>query len=261
MIDFRGLFQLPAVTFLHFGLNHSIHHRGQLSMYLRPMGAKVPAIYGESYDSAKAQGRRMKRLAADRGLRGGVQPARSRSRPRRPRRRRRRRRPPRRAPRTRQRRRQVARRAAPRSSSSSRRRARTFPPQTEKPVMDQAGLTFGPELLLVRTGQPVEFRNSDDTLHNVRVSHEETRTSAFNVAIPTGESYTYTFERDGFYRVGCDIHPAMAASVFAAVVAVHGGGGRATAASRSPTFRRARGRSPSTPTASACTRTSRSAAA
>lgn len=93
---------------------------------------------------------------------------------------------------------------------------RTFGPPDEKPVMDQAGLTFGPELLLVRTGYPVEFRNSDDTLHNVRVSHEETRASAFNVAIPTGESYTYTFERDGFYRVGCDIHPAMAASVFAA---------------------------------------------
>ena len=92
---------------------------------------------------------------------------------------------------------------------------RTFPPPDEKPVMDQAGLTFGPELLLVRTGFPVEFRNSDDTLHNVRVSHEETRASAFNVAIPTGESFTYTFERDGFYRVGCDIHPAMSASVFA----------------------------------------------
>jgi len=28
--------------------------RGQLSMYLRPMGAKVPSIYGESYDSAQA---------------------------------------------------------------------------------------------------------------------------------------------------------------------------------------------------------------
>jgi plastocyanin len=93
--------------------------------------------------------------------------------------------------------------------------ARTFAAPAEKPVMDQAGLMFGPELLLVRTGYPVEFRNSDDTLHNVRVSHEETRTSAFNVAIPTGEAYTYTFERDGFYRVGCDIHPAMAASVFA----------------------------------------------
>jgi plastocyanin len=94
--------------------------------------------------------------------------------------------------------------------------ARTFPPQPETPVMDQAGLTFGPELLLVRTGQPVEFRNSDDTLHNVHVTHEETKTPAFNVAIPTGSSYTHTFTLDGFYRVGCDIHPAMAASIFAA---------------------------------------------
>jgi len=55
MVDFRGLFQQPAVGFLQFVLSHSIHHRGQLSMYLRPMGAKVPAIYGESYDSALAK--------------------------------------------------------------------------------------------------------------------------------------------------------------------------------------------------------------
>jgi uncharacterized damage-inducible protein DinB len=54
-VDFRGLFQLPAVAFLDFSLHHVIHHRGQLTMYLRPMGAKVPAIYGESYDSAKAK--------------------------------------------------------------------------------------------------------------------------------------------------------------------------------------------------------------
>jgi uncharacterized damage-inducible protein DinB len=54
IVDFRGLFQLPAVVYLHTASIHSIHHRGQLSMYLRPMGAKVPAIYGESYDSAQA---------------------------------------------------------------------------------------------------------------------------------------------------------------------------------------------------------------
>jgi uncharacterized damage-inducible protein DinB len=53
-IDFRGIVTLPAVTFLMIGLKHSIHHRGQLSMYLRPMGAKVPSIYGDSYDSAQA---------------------------------------------------------------------------------------------------------------------------------------------------------------------------------------------------------------
>jgi len=55
MLDFRGLFQRPAVTFLMTGLHHTIHHRGQLSSYLRSMGAKVPAMYGESYDSAEAK--------------------------------------------------------------------------------------------------------------------------------------------------------------------------------------------------------------
>ena len=55
IIDFRGLFRMPAVSYLGFMLRHSIHHRGQLSAYLRPMGAKVPAIYGESYDSAEAK--------------------------------------------------------------------------------------------------------------------------------------------------------------------------------------------------------------
>jgi uncharacterized damage-inducible protein DinB len=55
IVDFRGMFQYPAVTYLQFALNHSIHHRGQLSVYLRPMGAKVPSIYGESYDDVQAR--------------------------------------------------------------------------------------------------------------------------------------------------------------------------------------------------------------
>ena len=55
MVDFRGLFQLPAVMYLGFVMQHTIHHRGQLSVYLRPMGAKVPSIYGESHDAAEAR--------------------------------------------------------------------------------------------------------------------------------------------------------------------------------------------------------------
>jgi uncharacterized damage-inducible protein DinB len=55
IVDFRGSFQLPAVMYLGFVLHHSVHHRGQLSMYLRPMGSKVPSIYGESYDAAEAR--------------------------------------------------------------------------------------------------------------------------------------------------------------------------------------------------------------
>jgi len=45
-----GVFELPAVMYLNFMLMHMAHHRGQLSSYLRPMGSKVPSIYGGSAD-------------------------------------------------------------------------------------------------------------------------------------------------------------------------------------------------------------------
>jgi uncharacterized damage-inducible protein DinB len=49
-VDFLGVYNFPAVVYLGFLNNHCIHHRGQLSSYLRPMGAKCPSIYGGSYD-------------------------------------------------------------------------------------------------------------------------------------------------------------------------------------------------------------------
>jgi plastocyanin len=88
-------------------------------------------------------------------------------------------------------------------------------PNAEQAVMDQVSLTFTPDLLFVRTGQPVEFRNSDDTLHNVHVGNSDTKEPSFNVAIPTGEKYSYTFAKGGFYHVGCDIHPGMSAEILA----------------------------------------------
>ena len=47
---FGGVLNLPSAIFLLFCNNHMVHHRGQLSTYLRPMGAKCPAIYGNSFD-------------------------------------------------------------------------------------------------------------------------------------------------------------------------------------------------------------------
>jgi plastocyanin len=90
---------------------------------------------------------------------------------------------------------------------------REFPAQADRPAMDQITQTFVPAILFVRTGQPTDFKNSDDVLHNVRVRNAETREGTFNVAIPTGQIYTHTFDRDGFYDIGCDIHPAMSAQV------------------------------------------------
>jgi uncharacterized damage-inducible protein DinB len=48
-IDFFGM-KLSGAQVLLFTLVHMVHHRGQLATYLRPMGGKVPSIYGGSYD-------------------------------------------------------------------------------------------------------------------------------------------------------------------------------------------------------------------
>jgi len=40
----------PMAEFLWNFMFDAIHHRGQLSAYLRPMGGKVPSIYGPSAD-------------------------------------------------------------------------------------------------------------------------------------------------------------------------------------------------------------------
>jgi uncharacterized damage-inducible protein DinB len=49
-IGFFGVMHLPNVMYLGFLTNHSVHHRGQLSTYLRAMNAHVPSIYGGSAD-------------------------------------------------------------------------------------------------------------------------------------------------------------------------------------------------------------------
>ena len=49
VIDFYGM-KNPGIVYLNFALVHGVHHRGQLCGYLRPMGGKVPSIYGGSAD-------------------------------------------------------------------------------------------------------------------------------------------------------------------------------------------------------------------
>jgi len=50
-VDLLGMMQAPAVNFLAMAVKHSVHHRAQLSTYLRPMGGAVPGIYGPSADT------------------------------------------------------------------------------------------------------------------------------------------------------------------------------------------------------------------
>lgn len=47
----QTVFSMPkAAVFRSFVLSHIIHHRGQLTVYLRLTGAKVPGMYGPSAD-------------------------------------------------------------------------------------------------------------------------------------------------------------------------------------------------------------------
>jgi uncharacterized damage-inducible protein DinB len=49
----QTLLTLPRVAVIRsFVMNHIIHHRGQLSVYLRMLGVPVPSIYGPSGDEA-----------------------------------------------------------------------------------------------------------------------------------------------------------------------------------------------------------------
>lgn len=80
-------------------------------------------------------------------------------------------------------------------------------------VMDQYGNAFQPKVLVVRVGQPVDFKNSEDILHNVHVVDIERGKTVFNVGTPLVGSYRHAFEKEGAYDVSCDIHPYMAAYI------------------------------------------------
>jgi uncharacterized damage-inducible protein DinB len=45
--------EAPRHVMLRDTLNHLAHHRGQMTVYLRLMGATVPAIYGPSADDKR----------------------------------------------------------------------------------------------------------------------------------------------------------------------------------------------------------------
>jgi len=49
-VNLLDMITAPGVSLLAMALKHSVHHRGQLSTYLRSMGGSVPGIYGPTAD-------------------------------------------------------------------------------------------------------------------------------------------------------------------------------------------------------------------
>ena len=88
-----------------------------------------------------------------------------------------------------------------------------MPVRSDPAIMDQVTLVFLPAFLVAQAGQPVEFRNSEDVLHNIRVTEVSEQKPVFNVASPPYGKYEFKFEQPGMYTVGCDIHSTMRADI------------------------------------------------
>ena len=82
-------------------------------------------------------------------------------------------------------------------------------------ILDQYGRNFVPDVLIVRVGQRVEFRNSEDVDHNVTVIRSPTGTQVFDTSTGPYQKYEHTFEAAGRYEVSCDIHPGMRSTIVA----------------------------------------------
>jgi len=87
---------------------------------------------------------------------------------------------------------------------------RTFAPPAAAAAVNQKGCLFVPHVLMARTGQPIEFRNSDPVLHNINTLARLNR--GFNLSLPApGMSVTRSFTRAEAVRIKCDVHTWMAA--------------------------------------------------
>jgi hypothetical protein len=79
--------------------------------------------------------------------------------------------------------------------------------------IDQRGCAFTPRISAAETGQPIEFLNSDPTLHNVRVVTEHSAGMNFGLAVRGASRAIHLDAAEVMVGVRCDVHPWMRAWV------------------------------------------------
>jgi Carboxypeptidase regulatory-like domain len=92
-----------------------------------------------------------------------------------------------------------------------------FPAPAEAVLLDQKGCDYHPHMVVMRTGQPLRIRNSDDTLHNIHPRPQAN--PEFNIGQPRQGMESVregdkTFTKpEVMIPVGCDVHPWMRAYI------------------------------------------------
>jgi plastocyanin len=86
-----------------------------------------------------------------------------------------------------------------------------YPIPSDPVLVDQRGCEFVPRVAGIRAGQPVAFRNGDETLHNVHALGSGS--NRFNLGMPrTGmEVKRQLTEPQVMVTIACDVHPWMRA--------------------------------------------------
>ena len=91
---------------------------------------------------------------------------------------------------------------------------KTFPAPADHPVMDQKGLLFSPDIMIVQAGTTVDFLNSDKVAHNVfwpSVMQGSKKLPGKNLGTwPQGEKRPFKFDQPGVASLLCNVHPEMA---------------------------------------------------
>jgi len=88
---------------------------------------------------------------------------------------------------------------------------RTFAVPEGPVVLDQAGCIYEPHVAGAQTCQPIEFRNSDDFLHNVHGTPAESTGWNFAMSTRRGTRTVRVEKPEVMVQVRCDVHPWMRA--------------------------------------------------
>lgn len=90
---------------------------------------------------------------------------------------------------------------------------RIYPPTKTPVVLDQKGCRYTPHVIGTMVGQPVEFRNSDRTMHNVHIVPPGGDSSGFDISqAPMAGTEQHIFRNAGLMiPVRCNNHPWMEA--------------------------------------------------
>lgn len=88
---------------------------------------------------------------------------------------------------------------------------KTFPAPKDHPVINQKGLMFSPQIVVVQQGTTVDFQNGDNVAHNVfwpSIGGDKKLTKNLGTW-PKGEKRSYTFDKAGIVPLLCNVHPDM----------------------------------------------------